>query len=132
MILAIGSLLGFISVAFGAFAEHALKPEISDESFRHIMTALRYNQIHSVVIISIGLFLLNNENGKSKSFNVAGWLFIFGTVLFSFSIYLATSLNLGMLINLVPIGGITLMIAWLSLAYCGIKECNKIRCKKNL
>lgn len=123
MILILGGIIGFISVAFGAYAEHGLRAGISDESFRQIMTAVRYNQVHAVVIISIGLFLANNLNHKIyKSVNVSGWLFIFGTLIFCSSIYLARACDLDILVNLAPVGGITLMIAWLSIAYSGLKS----------
>lgn len=121
MTLVFGSILGFISVAFGAYAEHGLKIKISEEDFRQVMVALRYNQIHAIIITSIGLFLISNNNHSLKrNLTTSGWLFILGTILFSFSIYLAKSCNLPFLINLAPIGGITLMIAWLSLTYIGI------------
>jgi uncharacterized membrane protein YgdD (TMEM256/DUF423 family) len=123
MILVMGSILGFISVAFGAYAEHGLKAKISEEAFRQIMTAIRYNQVHAVVIICLGLFLASNLEHKIFSqINLSGWLFIAGTIIFSFSIYLARGFDLDVLVNLAPLGGITLMLAWLSLAYAGIKS----------
>ncbi|BCD91589.1 hypothetical protein fh0823_17280 [Francisella halioticida] len=44
MNLLIGVIFGFISVAFGAYAKHGLKTQISAEHFNFIMTALRYNK----------------------------------------------------------------------------------------
>ena len=58
MILIIGALLGFFSVAFGAYSEHGLRPKVSDEEFRMLMTAIRYNQINSLMISVLGLFTL--------------------------------------------------------------------------
>ena len=66
MILSIGAILGFISVMFGVFAEHGLKANISDEHFRFLMTAIRYNQIHAVMISSIGLAFLSNKLAEIK------------------------------------------------------------------
>lgn len=51
--------MGFISVAFGAYAEHGLREAVTDEHFRFLMAAVRYNQVHAVVIAAIGLALLN-------------------------------------------------------------------------
>ena len=42
MILILGALLGLVSVAFGAYAEHGLREVVSDENFRFLMTAVRY------------------------------------------------------------------------------------------
>ena len=61
MILCLGALLGFISVAFGAYAEHALRETITEEHFRFLMTAVRYNQVHAVAVIALGLVELANE-----------------------------------------------------------------------
>ena len=120
MILILGALLGFISVAFGAYAEHGLQGIVTDEHFRFLMTAIRYNQVHAVIIAAIGLTLLNG--GKLANIPTLKWsglLFIIGTVLFSFSIYLSVSLNLPQLISIAPIGGMTIMVAWLTLLITG-------------
>ena len=121
MILLIGALLGFISVAFGAFAEHGLKDAISEEHFRFLMTAVRYNQIHSVIIVAIGL---STRSGgywcNIPQLNWAGSVFIIGTMLFSFSIYLSVSFQVPFLLNLTPLGGITIMLGWLMLAFLAL------------
>ena len=121
MVLIIGAFLGFISVAFGAFAEHGLQENVTDEQFRFLMTAIRYNQINAVVIISIGLALLSDSKlGSSAVLKWSGVLFIVGTILFSFSIYLAVSLNIHLLTNITPVGGMTIMAAWLLLLGSGL------------
>lgn len=121
MILSLGALLGFIAVAFGAFAEHGLRENISDEHFRFLMTAVRYNQIHAVIISAIGLVMLSHQPmHQSLTLKWSGFLFIIGTVLFSCSIYISVSINIPLILNITPIGGMTIMIAWLLLAYSGI------------
>ena len=121
MILLIGALLGFISVAFGAFAEHGLKDTISEEHFRFLMTAVRYNQIHSVIIVAIGLSTRSGEYWCNiPQLNWTGSVFVIGTILFSFSIYLSVSLQVPFLLNLTPLGGITIMLGWLMLAFLAL------------
>ena len=116
MVLILGALLGFISVAFGAYAEHGLREAVTDEHLRFLMTAVRYNQVHAVVIAAIGLALLNGGNLSSiPALKWSGLLFIIGTVLFSFSIYLSVSFDWPGLLNITPVGGITIMAAWLLL-----------------
>jgi len=120
MILILGALLGFISVAFGAYAEHGLREAVTDEHFSFLMTAVRYNQVHAAVISAIGLVLLNGGNlSKIRSLRWSGALFIVGTVLFSFSIYLSVSLDIPTLVNVTPLGGMTIMAAWLMLLAVG-------------
>ena len=118
MILVVGALLGFFSVAFGAYSDHGLRPKVSDEEFRMLMTAIRYNQVHALMISALGLFtLLKKDFSKIHLFKQSGFLFIVGTILFSFSIYTSVGLQIPSLLYLTPVGGITLMVSWLSLAY---------------
>ena len=118
----IGAALGLISVGFGAYSEHALRPVVTEESFRFLMTAVRYNQVHAVVITAIGLSLLNTGAlSQLKTLKWSAAAFILGTVLFSFSIYFSVYLNIPSLTYLTPVGGITLMIAWLLLLFSGYR-----------
>jgi uncharacterized membrane protein YgdD (TMEM256/DUF423 family) len=123
MKLFIGAILGFISVSFGAFAEHGLKKDITEEAFRQIMVAVRYNQIYSALIVALALFLIAIPKDKKiyKAVNLTSWIFIFGTVIFTFSIYLSKTTSLDFLVNLAPIGGMSLMLGWLILAFSAIK-----------
>ena len=129
MILLAGALLGFVSVAFGAFAEHGLRENITSEHFRFLMTAVRYNQVHAVAIIGIGFFL-HSQGALIRGYLLkwVGALFIIGTALFSFSIYLAVLFDLPKLLNITPIGGITIMVSWLCLAgYAGLISMKQVR-----
>ncbi|MFT6791851.1 MAG: uncharacterized membrane protein YgdD (TMEM256/DUF423 family) [Cellvibrionaceae bacterium] len=121
MVLVFGALLGFISVAFGAYAEHGLRESVSDEHFRFLMTAVRYNQLNAVVISTMGLGLLNG--GKLSAIPALKWsslLFVIGTVLFSFSIYVSVSFEIPWLVYVTPVGGVTIMAAWLLLLIAGL------------
>ena len=126
MILFFGAVLGLISILFGTYLEHSLKDNISEEHYRNLMTALRYNQVHAVVISAIGMTLLNG--GKLSgiaSFRWSGNLFITGTILFCFSIYISISLGFPKLVYLTPIGGIIIMISWLILIFASISAMKK-------
>ena len=123
LILISGTILGFISVAFGAYAEHGLKARVDSETFRFLMTAIRYNQVYAILITAIGLTLYAPlpETLSAKLF-WAGVLFSAGCVLFSVSIYLAAQLNIPNLTRITPIGGITLMIAWAYLGWIAVTQ----------
>lgn len=121
MILAIGALLGLISVGFGAYSEHALRPIVTEESFRFLMTAVRYNQVHAVVITAIGLSMLSDS--PIANIRLLKWssvLFIIGTILFSFSIYLSVYFEIPSLTYFTPMGGMTIMAGWLLLLITGL------------
>ena len=127
MILIFGGLLGFIAVAFGVFAEDGLRAGVSDEQFRFLMTAVRYNQVNALIIASIGLALLGSSKFEHiTALKLSGALFIIGTMLFSFSIYLSVSFEIPSLVNITPVGGVTLMAAWLSLLVSGLVARRKL------
>ena len=120
-ILVSGAILGFISVSLGAYSEHGLKPIVSEEDFRFLMTAIRYNQVYSVIICAIGLFILVADKNKIKLFKLSGQIFVIGTLLFSFSIYLSILFKMPNLQYLTPIGGMTLLGAWLIFLISALK-----------
>ena len=121
MILIIGAVLGFFSVFFGAYSEHSLREIVSEEHFRQLMTGIRYNQVNSVLICAIGIANLSKiQVFESRLFQVVGYLFILGTLLFCFSIYASITFGLPSLVYLTPFGGITIMISWISLLVFGI------------
>jgi uncharacterized membrane protein YgdD (TMEM256/DUF423 family) len=127
MILSLGAILGFISVAFGAYAEHGLKDSVTTEHFSFLMTAIRYNQINAVIISAIGLAVLTDtELAKMLILKLSGLLFVIGTILFSFSIYLSVVLDVKWLVNITPIGGMTIMIAWVFLMATGLYARRKL------
>ena len=121
MILIIGAFIGFFSVFFGAYTEHILREIVSEEHFRQLMTGIRYNQINSVMICAIGIANLSNFNlFESRFFKVIGFLFIIGTIMFSFSIYASITFGIPQLVYITPVGGVTIMISWVSLMIFGL------------
>lgn len=127
MILVLGAALGFISVAFGAFIEHAMREVIAQDSYRFLLTAIRYNQVHAVIICAIGLTLLNGGKlEKLKSLKISGWLLAVGTILFCFSIYSSVLFQNKDLLYITPIGGISLMLGWIMLLFASLIAWRKL------
>ena len=121
MILIVGAFLGFFSVFFGAYSEHTLREIVSEEHFRQLMTGIRYNQVNSVLICAIGIANLSKiQVFESRLFQVVGYLFILGTLLFCFSIYASISFGMPNLVYLTPFGGVTIMLSWVFLLVFGI------------
>jgi uncharacterized membrane protein YgdD (TMEM256/DUF423 family) len=111
----------FFSVVFGAYCEHNLRESVSDEHFRSLMTAIRYNQINAVIISVIGIVVgMNGRLADIRTFKWSGYVFILGTLLFSFSIYLSVALEQPGLFYLTPVGGVTILLVWLVLASSGL------------
>ncbi|TVP53239.1 MAG: DUF423 domain-containing protein [Halomonadaceae bacterium] len=121
-ILIAGALLGFLSVVIGASSEHLIQARVDDEVFRWVMTAIRYNQMGALIVTAVGLGLMAVPVHRARRLLVvAGWLFVAGTVLFSFSIYVAAISGVHAFTYLTPFGGITLMLAWLVLVVAGFR-----------
>ena len=125
--LILGSLLGFSSIAFSAFLEHSLKNQLNFKIYNSLKTAVFYQQIHSLVIVLLGLILFCNINQYlAKKLKFSASLFAIGIFIFSFSIYLSVLLNNNIFIKFTPYGGVILMFGWLFLGYIGfIKKINK-------
>jgi uncharacterized membrane protein YgdD (TMEM256/DUF423 family) len=88
---------------------------------------VRYNQAHAVVIAAIGLVLSNGRKFSNvRALRWSGVLFIVGTILFSFSVYFSLSLDIPTLLNLIPLGEMTIMAAWLVLLIAGVLERKKL------
>ncbi len=121
MLLVVGGVMGFVSVAFGAYVEHAMREAVEPEVFRNLMTAIRYNQIHAVATLAVGLTLLRGVEGRAgRLLGLAGWGFVAGALLFSGGIYLSALFNAPELTYAAPFGGVTLMLAWLAAAAAGL------------
>lgn len=80
---------------------------------------MQYHQIHSLALLGL---TFSGAATATQGGSVASHLFAIGTVLFSFNIYFTSFLNpAGKLKKVVgpltPIGGMTLMAGWVSLAW---------------
>ncbi len=100
---------------------------IAGATLRHIggdteilQTALRYHQLHSIVLLAFGLYALDKE--FSLRICVSAILFILGIIVFSGSLYLSAILPWPFLTMLTPVGGMTFILGWLSL--CLIPKSN--------
>ena len=127
-ILLAGAVLGLLSVIIGASSEHVLQARVDDEVFRWVMTAIRYHQVGALIVTALGLALfVMNSHPLRKLLILAGWLFVLGTVLFSFSIYTTALTGVEAFTYLTPIGGTTLMVAWAVLIRAGYRSARDTR-----
>lgn len=119
-VLIAGAILGFLSVAVGASAEHLLQHRVDDEVWRWVMTAVRYHQVGALVITALGLSLSAGIR-PTRWISMAAYFLLGGTVLFSFSIYAAALTGIHSLTYVTPLGGVSLMFGWLVLIWAGIR-----------
>lgn len=122
IILLLGVLYGLSSVMMAAYIDHGLALRVTGHVLNSLLTALRYHQLYAVLMTVIGLVLMCPLSERASYWlRVSASVFAIGLFLFSFSIYMSVMLGVN-LYFITPIGGMVLMLAWLSLL-------GLIRCK---
>lgn len=138
--IAIGALLGATGVGLGAFGAHGLgtrltdsvsaeaafagKPagEIAAEVARRVdiyETAVRYQMYHAPAVVLVGILLAARP---SRGYQVAGWAFLFGVLVFSGLLYILVFTGVKVLGAIVPFGGAALIVGWASIAVCSLRS----------
>jgi len=104
-----GAVNGFLSVAMGALAAHALCNRVGAEALGWIETGARYGAIHALALLALAALA---ARGGGRLLALAGWAFLGGTVLFSGSLYIMGVSGGRALAPLVPIGGLLFLVGW--------------------
>lgn len=112
-ILITATILGGLSIIFGAFGAHALKSLIGVESLQTFETGVRYQMYHALLLLFIG----NTGFIGLRTKKIIFYFVVIGVLFFSFSIYgLATNaltyFNFKAIGFVTPIGGLLLISAW--------------------
>jgi uncharacterized membrane protein YgdD (TMEM256/DUF423 family) len=112
------SVLGALSVALGAFGAHALRKIVPPETVVAFETGVRYQFYHTFALFAAAVLY---ATFPGKWLVSAGWLFIFGIVLFSGSLYILTAIKATNTVGLkgigiiTPIGGLLFIAGWICL-----------------
>ena len=125
-ILIIASVLGLLSIAFGAFGAHGLKTLISSEALQTFETGIKYQMYHALMLLFVGSTAIIQQKTKK----ILCYLIVLGILLFSGSIYgLATNnltnFDFKTIGFITPIGGLLLIISWLLLLINFLKMTSK-------
>lgn len=111
----VAAISGVLAVVAGAFGAHGLKARLTPDQLESWATAAQYHLLHSAVLLALGLF----ATYSGKSVKLPAGLFTSGMVLFSGSIYLLVLTKMRWLGPVTPIGGLLLILGWLSLVRIG-------------
>ena len=112
--LLIGSILGFLGVAFGAFGAHGLRSRLSPDMLAVFETGVRYQMYHVFAILIVAAAI--GHLGNARLLVLSGWFFIAGILFFSGSLYALALTGVGILGAVTPIGGVLFLVGWASLA----------------
>ena len=116
---AAGAFAGAAGVAFGAFGAHALKARVTADLLLVFETGVRYQMYHAFALLAVAWA---TTRWPGSWVTAAGWLFLAGIVVFSGSLYLMTLSGARWLGAITPIGGLCLIIGWLSLAAAALRS----------
>lgn len=120
MFLAIASFMMALAIALGAFGAHGLKSILDEYMLKVYNTGIQYHFYNTLgLFIATFIYALKPQ---SRKIYISLWLILIGMIIFSFSLYALTILNMPILGAITPIGGTLLIIAWLTLTYGILKD----------
>jgi uncharacterized membrane protein YgdD (TMEM256/DUF423 family) len=115
----IGAVCCFLAVLAGALGAHALKAHLTHlGSLSNFDLATSYMFYHGLALILLGIA---KDRYPNIPFQLSGWLFVAGTVLFQGNLYLISLTNVRFFSILTPVGGLCLMAGWLLFAYYALR-----------
>ena len=108
-----GITFAMLSVVFGAFGAHMLKKRLPESALQSFEVGVRYLMYHGLALLLLSQMPLEEKE-------IISWIFIAGTLIFSFSIFLLSlqpilKVNLKWLGPITPIGGTLLVFGWILL-----------------
>ncbi len=99
----------------GAFGAHGLKELLDRNGTLPVwQTGALYHLLHAVVLLALAL-----HAPKETAPGLAFWFFLCGIAVFSGSLYLLAITNVKWLGAITPLGGLSLLAGWATLALQG-------------
>ncbi|MFT4976610.1 MAG: uncharacterized membrane protein YgdD (TMEM256/DUF423 family) [Myxococcota bacterium] len=111
--MAVAALIGFLSVAGGAFGAHALEAMIPPERMDTFEIGTRYAQVHAVALLCVAVML--RDQPTATTLKLACAAFTVGVVFFTGSLWLLTVSGVTWLGAITPLGGLAFLTGWASL-----------------
>lgn len=100
-------------MALGAFGAHILKDRLAANLLANFETGVRYQMYHALALLAVAWAISRWPNSGLPA--AGGWLFVAGTVLFSFSLYTLALTGLRWLGAITPLGGVAFVAGWICL-----------------
>lgn len=107
-----GAVAALLGVGLGAFGAHALAARLSPTDLATFETGVRYQMYHALALLGLGLL---RRQRPGPWLDRAGLLFLWGTVVFSGSLYLLVLTGQRWLGAVTPIGGVAFLAGWAAL-----------------
>ncbi len=119
------SVLGMLGVIAGAFAAHGLKQYLTPQQLEIWHTGVQYQFYHVFALLFVGIIAKANNN---KLLTLSYYLFVYGIVFFSGSLYLLACRDLigwgwlNIMGPITPIGGLLFIAGWFTLALAAFRN----------
>ena len=114
---------GFLSVALGAFAAHALKIRLDEYHMGVFRTGVEYQFFHTFALALVAILL---QRGENPILQWSGVGFVVGILIFSGSLYTLALTGEKSWGAMTPLGGLSFLIAWalllMGVLRMGVKE----------
>lgn len=107
---ALGAVLMALGVLCGAFGAHGLEGRVTPERMEAWNTGALYHLVNAVGLLAVAGLC---ERAPERVSRAAILLLVAGILVFSGSLYLLVLLDMGWLGAITPLGGISLVVAWL-------------------
>jgi uncharacterized membrane protein YgdD (TMEM256/DUF423 family) len=116
-----GAVLGLLAVMAGAATGHGPVAGLDAEAMRSLATAVGYHEFGAVMIVVTGLgATFAGSAPVAFRLRLSAWLFVAGTILFSFSLYARLLAGLDWLGPVTPLGGMCHMAGWVALGWAAL------------
>jgi uncharacterized membrane protein YgdD (TMEM256/DUF423 family) len=118
------SIFGVLAVIAGAFGAHGLKTLIEPTQLTVWHTAVEYNFYHAFALLFLAAFAKSKSGWATASY----YLFTFGIIFFSGSLYLLACRDLlqadwlWIMGPITPVGGLLFIGGWISLAIAAVRS----------
>ncbi|MET1028570.1 MAG: DUF423 domain-containing protein [Dongiaceae bacterium] len=110
---------GVMGIGFGAFAAHSLNRYGDPQMVEWVKTGASYQLWHAAALAALAGW---GERFASPWITLAAHGFFWGALIFAVSLYLLAALHLRWLGAITPIGGVVMMLGWLSLMIAGWRQ----------
>ena len=119
----IGSVLGGLGVALGAFGAHGLQGRLEALDLQIFETAARYQLLHAIVLLCVGIWASSGKLPPQAlpTVNAAGWAFSLGIAVFSGSLYALVATGVRKFGMVTPLGGLGMIVGWALLAWAAVQ-----------
>jgi uncharacterized membrane protein YgdD (TMEM256/DUF423 family) len=117
--LTVGAWMAALGMTAGAFGAHILRTRVAPEMLAVFDTGVRYQLIHALALIAVAWA---TTRWPGMVTDMAGWLFLAGTVLFSGSLYALALSGVLAFGAITPLGGLALIAGWILLAWAAWQD----------